>query len=173
LLQRASLDVIRVKRVRARRFFRVGGALLSFVALVAGAALLMASLNAPANLLQGKPWRTSSIQPGFDPREDMTDRPERLFFHTQEEVNPWIEFDLGVPTAFSSIRVLNRGDCCTDRAVPLVLEASDDAKTWTTLARRDEPFDRWRRRFSPTKARYVRLRAGKRTMLHLREVSLH
>lgn len=95
-----------------------------------------------------------------------------IFFHTNEEDSPWVQYDLGEPKTFHEVEVQNRLDCCGDRAVPLVVEVSDDEKSWTQVARMDEPFARWVPTFPPRRARYVRLRVARRSILHLEAVAI-
>jgi hypothetical protein len=70
------------------------------------------------------------------------------------------------------VEIKNRTDCCGDRAVPLVVEVSQDDKTWTQVARREAEFADWTAKFPKTKARYVRLRVARVAMLHLDEVKI-
>jgi hypothetical protein len=48
-----------------------------------------------------------------------------------------------------------------------------DGKTFTQVARNDNPFLVWDAKFHPTTARYVRLKCEKKTYLHLNEVTVH
>jgi len=84
----------------------------------------------------------------------------------------WVEIDLGAPRKVRRVEVVNRGDCCADRATPLVAEVSNDRVTWSQVARRDEPFGSWKVSFPPRVARYVRLRAAKHTVLHLQAIAV-
>ncbi|HYQ17176.1 MAG TPA: discoidin domain-containing protein [Polyangiaceae bacterium] len=90
-------------------------------------------------------------------------------FHTNDEVHPWVRYDFGSPRQLHSVSVENRTDCCTERAVPLVVETSDDAKSWTERVRTDVPFVHWSSSLD-ARARYVRLRIDGRSILHLNEV---
>lgn len=114
-------------------------------------------------LLGGKPVRTSS-KLGHDPGNP------RLLFHTLEEVSPWVEYDLLQPTQVQEVSVENRADCCDERALPLVIEGSDDQATWRELARRTEPFSRAVIPFPQVKTRYLRLRVDRRSFLHLEAI---
>jgi hypothetical protein len=49
---------------------------------------------------------------------------------------------------------------------------SDDRKAYREIARRDESFAVWQPDIAPQKARFVRLRAMKRTFLHLEGVQI-
>ena len=121
-------------------------------------------------------WRLSSTQgPGPDHGRGFDTTSEGLpniFFQTLTESGPWIEFDLGAPRDLTMVRVVNRLDCCRDWANPLVVEGSDDRRTWRALARREEPFDTWRAVFPETRARYVRLRVPRPTQLNLSWVEI-
>ncbi len=128
----------------------------------------------PTNLAEGKPWRTSSKWIDCDPTIGRCGpHVTRILFHTNEDEAPWFELDLGMPTEFSSVSVQNRSDHLPERAVPLIVESSDDQQTWKELARRDETFSTWRAKFPTTTARFVRLRVPRRTFLHLEAVRVH
>lgn len=131
-------------------------------------------LFAPADLASGKRWRASSMLEECHPeRIDCGGVRTSIFFHTREEDQPWVEIDLGAPTTFSSVTVRNRSDGWQDRAVPLVLEVGDDRQAWRQLAQRQEVFREWSPSFEQVTARYVRLRAAKKTFLHLEAVKVH
>jgi hypothetical protein len=146
------------------------------IALVLGAMVLLlglARLRSKPNLASGKSWKTSSTLLTCDPEHHhcggtTTD----IFFHTKEEESPWWEVDLGAPKSFTTVHVKNRGDCCEDRAVPLVVEVSDDRKTFREVARRDQPFGEWDASVGKQSARYVRLRVARRSTLHLEAVTV-
>lgn len=131
-------------------------------------------LFAPADLAEGKHWRASSTLESCHPdRIECGGVRTSIFFHTREEEQPWVEFDLGAPITFRSVSVRNRTDGFQDRAVPLVLEVSDDRQTWRQLGQRDDPFITWTSSFDAVSARYVRLRAARRTFLHLESIKVH
>jgi hypothetical protein len=126
-----------------------------------------------SNIARGKPWRASS-QSGECSIEKHTCGGGRLpvFFHTNQEQDPWVEIDLGMARIVAVIAVTNREDCCQDEAVPLVLEVSNDRFAWRQVARQDRSFDEWRTRFAPVKARYVRARVARLSKLHLERISV-
>jgi hypothetical protein len=122
----------------------------------------------------GKPWHSSSSYPGFPGSGVKVARPQEVaFFSTNDEVNPWWSIDLQAPQLLGSVTVVNRTDCCPDRAVPVVIEVSPDGQTWREVSRRTETFRTWSPSFKPTKARYLRLRALRRTLLHFKDVRIH
>lgn len=154
---------------RKRRLGRLARGALALCAVVGALFVLLR----PRDLAKGAPFRTSSTWAVCRPAEHLcgssvTD----IFFHTNEDDQPFIEYDLGAPRELASVRVTNR-DVLRDRAVPLVLEVSDDGKRYLELARRTEEFDRWYPHFRTTKARFVRLRAARRTILHFERVEIY
>ena len=157
----------RVARVVVQRWSRV--ALVAAVAL----ALLIASriLSLGPNLAAGKPFRLSSTSSGWAACL-ANNGCKGLMFHTETEDNPWVEIDLGAPKTVRRVEVINRADCCADRAKPLVAEVSTDRVTWTQVARKDEDFGSWKADFPPRVARYVRLRSPHHTVLHLQAIAV-
>jgi hypothetical protein len=182
-LARAFVDALIQHKLRStdlvgwvlvERWTRTGPILALALGAVLAVVLFIRHLTQPVDLAVGKPWRVSSMQGECRPEEGsclgtQTD----ILFHTTQEKNPWFELDLGGVASFSAIEVQNRHDCCPDRAVPLTLEVSDDAQSWVEVARRKEAFDTWRAEFPPQKARYVRARATRKTILHLVRVSVY
>jgi hypothetical protein len=157
----------RIDRLQAQRWTRVTVSALALVAIVLG----LRALTTGANLIEGKPWRTSSTWSGWITCQadgSCTD----VAFHTNEESNPWVEYDLGAPKKVHRVEVKNREECCRDRAVPLVVELSSDRSNWVEVARRDEEFTSWTAKFPSRTARYVRLRVPRNTTFHLREVAV-
>ncbi|HEY4184284.1 MAG TPA: discoidin domain-containing protein [Polyangia bacterium] len=165
--------------LRPRRQLRC--ILLRRVALGAALVVLLVAAVEAASIIEwrpsltaGKPWHASSALDVCKPQEHYcADAITDIFFCTTEEASPWVEFDLGERRTFSRVVVRNRSDCCPDRAVPLALEVSDDQQTWREVARRDETFSTWRSDFPTTRARYARLRALRRTILHLDKFDLY
>jgi F5/8 type C domain len=167
LLAAANAPLRALNELRYQRALRVGGLGLVLVVLGLGSRPLAQALE--TDLARGKAWRASSI--GYaactSPAQECR---SSYFFHTKAERQPWVEVDLGEPLLFSELRVRNRSDCCTERALPLVVEVSDDAQTFRPVAERTTNFRTWTPRFEPVRARYVRLRASGSTILHLRRV---
>lgn len=146
----------------------VVGALAVPSALAIRAALRRPDLAATAT------WRASSAYAGYNPSTRVTDgHATDLFFHTAEEQEPWIEYDLGSHKTVREVVVRNRTDCCGGRAVPLVVEVSSDRGKWREVARRDADFGVWTASFDPVEAYYVRLRVTRKTWLHLEGVEIH
>jgi len=157
----------RVGRALVQRWVRSLLALAILLGLVLSGLLLVSSLSAGPDLAAGKPWKPSSTNDGVPkaPRGE-------YFFHTQDEDNPWLEIDLRRPTEFSVVEVVNRRECCPDRAIPMAVEVSTDRKRWKEVSRRTDSFSVWKARFAPTKARYVRVRVLRHSILHLAAVAV-
>lgn len=165
----------KVTRVLVQRLLRIGVVAVALVvAVLAINSAVQRALRGP-DFAAGKPWRASSKAFDCDPAQKSCGGTSTgIFFHTREEQNPWVEIDLGTQKKFRHVEVANRDDCCADRALPLVVEISDDANEFREVARATEPFDHWDATFDPVSARYVRLRVdNKRTYLHLDQVAVH
>jgi hypothetical protein len=158
----------RPERERARRrLSAIGRVAIAVVSTSVAAAAVSLASRGP-DLLAGRAFKTSSsIGSCNDPRTC-----GNAFFHTQEEGSPWIEYDLGATTPLHEIEIANRTDCCSSRATPLAVELSNDEQTWSEAARREEPFSVWTASLSGRSSRYVRIRAQRRTTLHLHTVVL-
>lgn len=125
------------------------------------------------DLAKGKPWRVSSIGAECHPeKSECGGAKTNILFHTRQEQDPWFEYDFGAPISFSSLTIRNRSDYGPERAVPLVVEVSNDDKSFTQIARREAQFSTWEPSFK-TRARYLRLRVARESMLHLEAVAVH
>ena len=185
--QRATVDLLRRSAIRLatgthrvlwqlewsklKRLIRVAAlAPIAGVPLVLG---LKALLIKP-DLALGKPWHTSTIGIECHPeKSECGGTTTDIFFHTKLEQNPWFEYDFGAPLAFSSLTIRNRKECCDDRAVPLVVEASNDDKSFQEIARRSAAFVTWQPSFPTQHSRYLRLRVPRESILHLAAVQVH
>ncbi|HKO49888.1 MAG TPA: discoidin domain-containing protein [Polyangiaceae bacterium] len=173
LLAKVNARSLALAAVFWRRVRRFSLLLLLLLSIAAIAIWERSTHEARHDLADGKPWQTSSkLQPACaSPAQTCTESPE-FFFHTLEEKDPTIEFDLGTVQQVSSVRVDNRSDCCSERAVPLFVELSEDHKRWRTVTRQEADFKTWHATFAPQKARWVRLRAHRLTFLHLARVRI-
>jgi hypothetical protein len=158
----------RVTRVLFERVLRVG---IVVVALAAAAIAINSAVQRAIrgpDLAAGKPWRASSKAYDCKPAEmECGGVHTAIFVHTVEQDNPWVEIDLGAPKKFARVEVVNRDDCCSERAVPLVIETSNDGQEYREVARTTEPFDEWDPTFQAVTARYVRARVDRKSLLHL------
>jgi hypothetical protein len=179
LLKRAALVAIDVHERPLRAadgltlisIARVAVTIVGFALLVGGAIALKPQKQ---NLAAGKAWKASSSLFDCHPEQaECGGAKTRIFFHTRDEQDPWLQYDLGAPTAFSSVRVDNRQDGEGARAVPLVVEVGDDGQHFRQVARRDDDFSSWSASFPSVTARYVRLRVARKSMLHLEEVDVY
>lgn len=157
-----------------RRVTRQATALAIGLCVMAAAGTALSQREGPPDLAAKKPWRASSKYADCHPeRFDCGGAKTGIFFHTNLDAEPWVEIDLLAPTTFSSASVGNRLDCCQERAVPLILEASDDRTTWRELARHDTVFAKWNPTFAPVTARFLRLRVPRESFLHLDTFKVH
>ncbi|HWZ91146.1 MAG TPA: hypothetical protein VNW92_19930, partial [Polyangiaceae bacterium] len=107
------------------------------------AVIVLAAISLPpkTDLAKGKPWRVSSVGMECHPeKSDCGGTTTDILFHTKVEQNPWFEYDFGSPLAFSSLTIRNRSDFGPERAVPLVVEVSNDDKKFQEIARRTDSF---------------------------------
>jgi hypothetical protein len=120
-------------------------------------------------------WSASSKwapEPGCEPPAQECANSPNYFIATNDDDEPWLMFEFKEPMRISGLRIDNRLDCCYDRAIPMVVEVSDDAKSWKEVTRRTTDFTSWRENFDPVTTRYVRLRVLKKTFLNLSRVRL-
>jgi hypothetical protein len=155
---------IRASRLIGQRWIRILVIVAALVALVLGVQRLMegANLAAKAKLRVSSSFATcatDSLCSG-------------MLFHTETEYNPWVEFDLGAPKTVHRVELTNRTDCCTERAVPLVIETSTDHAQWKPAGRRETDFSTWTAEFPPRTARYVKLSVPRNTTFHLQDVAI-
>ncbi|MDP1822556.1 MAG: discoidin domain-containing protein [Archangium sp.] len=162
-VRRLEVPEVAAQRASAIRWFKVLSVVTVVIAVVALAVSLSREGPVEPGLLAGKPFRVSS-KLGRDSGNP------RLLFHTESQLAPWVEYDLQQPTVVQEVSVENRSDCCDERVLPLVVEASDDQATWRELARRTEPFSRAVISFAPVRTRYLRLRVDRTSFLHLEAV---
>jgi hypothetical protein len=173
LIEHNAAGEDQVGNLLVQRAWRSGVALLLLVVGLFAAKLGIESAVRGPDLALGKAWRASSQQFACHPKDaECGGTQTSIFFHTEEEDSPWYEVDLGTPQTIARVEVTNRDDCCLERAVPLVVEVSDDRKKWRTVARRADSFREWEGKFAPLKARYVRLRVDRHSILHLAKVSV-
>lgn len=162
-------------RIWLRRVVRVAALLIAVAALILLVSKTKTWSESGTDLAIDAEWSASSLYadgPGCPAPEQECAASPSYFVHTEEQDNPWVMFDLKQPKTLSAVRVENRLDCCYERAIPLIVELSDDAKTWKEVAQRTSDFSSWKTEFPSAKARYVRLRIPKRTNLHLSRVRL-
>lgn len=165
--ERRELSLLR------QRVLRVATLLGSILVLLLG--LLIVPARMRRDLAASALWRASSGTLGFPGQGRGGSAPNEtsLFFHTEHEKTPWIEFDLERARTLHSVRLVNRADCCQERAAPLVIELSNDRHRYHRVAERDELFYDWSVRLASEQARYLRVRALNPTSLHLTRVEIH
>jgi len=126
------------------------------------------------DLAEGKTWFATSAFSTF-PRAGIMEgesNPDGRF-HTLDEDSPALLLDLGAIEKMSSIKIVNRVNCCRERALPLVVEVSVDGNTWYKVGYRRALFDTWTLHFARRAARFVKVRVDRHSILHLRRVSVY
>ena len=103
-------------------------------------------------------------------------------FHTNEQVNPWWQVDLGANAVIEKILVFNRQDCCADRAQTAQVLISKDGVAYENVAnlsntvfggvRDDQPLTIYIDEMEHV-ARYIRIELRESTALHLDEVEVY
>ncbi len=173
----AGLDLraTRLVRVRTERWVRILGTLAVIFIAVFGTNSIVAGRR--PDLVPRARWTASSGDYGWGVTGvGLAGQrgPADVFCHTREQLNPWVEFDLGRSMPISRVVVVNRSDCCQERALPLAIETSEDHRTWREVARRDDSFVTWEKTFMfRPRGRYVRFRSMRVTALHLARVEIH
>lgn len=161
-------------RLRLQRLVRVSLVVLLLLFLAPGVLLFHSWQEKRDDLARNRPWKASSEQmQACDSPAQNCEQTRGFFFHTQDEENPWLMIDLGGKYPVKRVQVLNRTDCCPERAVPLVIEVSTNKKSWKVVAQRSESFRTWDATFASAEARHVRVRSLRRTMLHLAGVRVY
>jgi hypothetical protein len=94
-----------------------------------------------------------------------------LGFHTDCQ-GGWVIIDLGAPTKFDKVVVYNRTEF-PERAIPLIIEVSNDHQSFRQLAERKEVFDKWSATGLGAQGRYVKLRNTSPNCFHLAEVEIY
>ena len=163
-----------LERAWVRRFQLLMVALVVLIALGFAAKSLKDRHDLGSDLAPSASWQASSQY-----NECSCQSPEQscaacpnFFFHTLEENHPSVVFDLHRVQPLSAVVVENRHDCCSERALPLVVQVSSDQKHWKTVATRKDEFETWRTSFPTEQARWVKLYVARRDFLHLARVRL-
>jgi hypothetical protein len=166
----------RLERIWVRRVVHVLAAVVLFGAVVFGARQIARVNERSHDLAVHASWTTSSRYPQggcASPRQDCAGG-ENYFFHTMQESDPSVIFDLGKERRVSAVEIDNRLDCCTERANPLAIDVSKDKKTWHEVARHTGEFTTMRETFDSVRARYVKIHIPQPSaILHLSRVRIY
>jgi hypothetical protein len=175
LIEPLSGVVEQLERIWVRRVLRIAGVLALVLGTVYGVHRYSEWSDRKNDLALHATWTVSSLYPvgGCPSPQQHCAGGENYFFHTAQENDPWIIFDLGKERRFSRVEVDNRLDCCLERAKPLVIDVSSDKRTWTEVARSKDQFMTLRKSFPRVKARYVKIHVPLPDgILHLSEVRI-
>lgn len=171
LVAEVSGAATRLASLRAQRGLRLGTVAILITVLGTWGIF---RISRGANLATLATWRTSSTLNNCTPETHKCEGKDfPPFFCTAQESAPWIEYDFGARRRVAKVIVTNREDCCKERAVPLLVEISDDRKTWKKVGGISKAFDEATISFPPVSTRYLRLRVPKQTILHLNDVRIY
>jgi hypothetical protein len=165
----------RLERVWVRRAVHVCVLIAALGAASWGASAFSAWRDRRNDLALKASWKASSVYPvgGCKSPEQHCVGGENYFFHTNQETNPWVMFDLHKQRQISGVEIDNRLDCCPERANVIVVEVSSDQRRWKQVARHTGEFSTLRLRFSTVSARYVRIVIPQpNALLHLSRVRI-
>lgn len=124
----------------------------------------------PPDLAEHAAWTASSAYAKFRTSGKGPSTTEGLFFHTRKEEHPWIRIDLPREALLRSVRIENRSDCCSERALPLDVQVPD-GDGWRLVCQRRSPFVTWTCHLPPTRTRTFRVMLAKKEFLHLRSIA--
>lgn len=160
------------KWVRRMRATAVGVALLVVVGKGAKAAFEL------PNLALNKPVSVSSRHPAATTNESAVvdgTVSESYGVHTSVDNPAWVMIDLQSAYAVQRVVIHNRRDGWSDDSLPLVLEVSLDATTFTPVGRKEgsfSPFNPWEVRLNGMCTRYIRVRGDRRGFVALSEIEV-
>ena len=171
---------LRLARAPYRAFARASARLLGVLIALVLVVLLAASALSPSvrahlfprDLAQGRPWTVCSSDHGMPASGVGPSSDGNMFFHTTVFDHPWVEIDLGAEHVIRGLVVMNRSDCCQERALPLNFEIFDGTG-WRLVAQRRVPFATWKYDFDPVRARRVRFLHPGTAFFHLKRISIY
>ncbi len=170
---REKIDPI-ADKIRSRKRRMAGIAAAALVALALGLGWRSVVYQ---DISVGCPWVASSDamkapRKGLLPERSWRWAMPAYFFHTKKEASPWIQVDLRELRAVRGVELVNRLDCCHERARRLRIEVSPDGTNFEPVAFRNAriPARRWRATFPERRARWVRVVSLQEDPLHLADL---
>ena len=132
------------------------------------------ALNRPATQSSTSPWSTDP-NPNVDARiANNGDVVSQKYFHTDMEVGPWWQVDLGELFFVDKIVLYNRNDV-RERLARLTVFGSEDGQRWFPIHKKsdDRAFSVYAANITSHNAiRFVRLRLDGHNYLHFRELQI-
>lgn len=165
---------LRRRRLELVRRVRLGLLVTLVLAVIVGLSFAAGLIGPAENLaLERKVIPSSEFDPARWPSSYLVDgNTDDVGVHTALEHGPGVTIDLAQVRTIERVVVYNRIEH-RERALPLVVEVSEDGRRYRELARRRTTFEKWVVSSPPVPARFVRLRADAHTYLHLNEVLVH
>jgi hypothetical protein len=125
----------------------------------------------------GARWSASSARgdaaaSGTLPEHGWFFSPPSYFFHTNADKKPWLLVALGGERRVTAVRIVNRLDCCRDRADDIRIEVGADTERFETVSKRTKEFRSWLARFPARRARFVRVLGKANEPLHLADLQV-
>jgi hypothetical protein len=151
-----------------------GVALLSAVVFLLAIAV-SPSLRArcfPTDLAAGRPWTVPNSQDGYPSSGNGPSSAGNTLFHTTSLDSPSVEIQLDGEHVIRKIVVVNRADCCQERALPLNVEILGSAG-WKLIAQRRAAFSTWEYDVEPVRASVIRVRRPGSGYFHLKRISVY
>lgn len=126
----------------------------------------------PPDLGRNARFTISSAMGGLSTHGVGTGSVDPLFFHTNQENDPYIEVDLGKVANVRRVVIENRQDCCGERALPLNVEVMEKDGP-RLLCQRRSPFQTWTCNTGGVRTQKLRVRRPGPAMLHLRRIEVY
>jgi hypothetical protein len=133
------------------------------------------ALNKPASQSSTSQWSTAK-----DAQGAVNGKIRGSYgFHTNNELNPWWQVDLGSMSAIDKVLIYNRLDCCSERAKTLRVLLSSDCSTWRQMYAHDGSIFGGKDEgplsvnLNGQTARCVRLKLNEKNWFHLDQVEVY
>jgi len=168
-----EFEANRLGRALFARYTRVSLTAVAVLAVIVLIGSWISSKFEKPNIALHRPVEVSSQYPGAGEDHALLVDGDRtnLGFHTDCQ-GGWVIIDLGAPKKFDRVVVYNRTEY-PERAIPLVMEVSDDHQNFRKIAERKEVFDKWSATGLGTQGRYLKLRNTSANCFHLAEVEVY
>jgi hypothetical protein len=168
-----EFEANRLGRALFSRYTRVTLVAVAILAVIAMIGSWISAKFEKPNVALHRPVEVSSQYPGAGEDHSLLVDGDRtnLGFHTDCS-GGWVIIDLGAPKNIEKVVVYNRSEY-PERAVPLIIEVSNDHQNFRQVAEKREVFDKWAAKGLNAQGRYVKLRNTTSACFHLSEVEVY